>query len=92
VNALFDIWYPVADEIGQRNGLLPIHILAYLKHSNPYYLDRSPKEQGTDLTEFVNKNKKLIFNVIEQIKSVLLRNAHKISRENDVCPQCGFSR
>ncbi|XP_060575182.1 hemicentin-1-like, partial [Ruditapes philippinarum] len=53
MHALFDLWYPIAKEIGHKNGLLPVHILSYVKYSYSSALQRAPKllvSLSTDIT------------------------------------------
>jgi hypothetical protein len=88
MHALFDLWYPIAKEIGHKNGLLPVHILAYVTYTYSIALQRAPKLQDTDLRAFVHENEKLINKVIDQI-SKELKNSNFTCTKIFFCQKCG---
>jgi hypothetical protein len=88
MQALFDLWYPIAKEIGHKNGLLPVHILAYATYSFSGTLQRAPKLLGTDLRAFVQGNEKLINKVIDQTPK-MLKNSNFSCTKVFFCHNCG---
>jgi hypothetical protein len=88
MHAMFDLWYPIAKEIGHKNGLLPVHILAYVTYTYSIALQRAPKLLGTDLRAFVHTNEKLINKVIDQI-SKELKNSNISCTKVFFCHNCG---
>jgi hypothetical protein len=80
MNELFNVWYPRAKEIGQKNGLLPVHILVHVKNTHPHFLYSMPVSD-TNMKEFVHENGQHISKVIGRIHGVLETRSY-ISKEN----------
>lgn len=82
MNELFNVWYPRAKEIGQKNGLLPVHILVHVKYTHPHFLYSMPVSD-TNMKEFVHENGQQISKVIDHIHSVLEKRS-SILREHSL--------
>ena len=79
MSKIFDIWYPYAKEIGRQNGLLPIHIMTYVNYQNRQLLYSAPVVDTTT-KEFIEKNKRRIYHVIQQIHSVMRTSNNFLQR------------